>query len=156
MKRLLTILFLASGTITFAQKKTDFSGTFKANVEKTNLGAAPEYIIPRFITTTQQKDRIIISRVHLDGKLAEQPAIADTLTYAGKVATRTSKSGAPVTAVMKWLNDQSFQVDLSTKDVTIQETWTLEDGGKALLVVRDTKQSNGMNFVTNAYYDRQK
>ncbi|SDE85241.1 hypothetical protein SAMN05216464_11055 [Mucilaginibacter pineti] len=142
MKRKLIIALLCLSTAAFAQKKTDFTGKFKVNKERTNFGQAPEFILPRFIIVKQTGDKLIVSRIKLDQQLMELPAVSDTLAFTGN-------------AGFKWLSDTSLQVSKQNGAASWTEIWTLEDQGKTLHLERDVVQSDDFKYHTIAYFDKQ-
>jgi hypothetical protein len=136
MKIKLIIALLCLSTGAFAQKKTDFSGKFKVNKERTTFGEAPEFILPRYLIVTQDKDKVQISRVPLSQDLAELPAVADAADF-------------------KWINDTSFQVSKTTGASSWTEVWTLENKGQTIHLERDVVQSADFKYHTTAFFDKQ-
>jgi len=145
-----TLLLLCSAMTVFAQK-TSFSGNWIINKDKMDFGQAPEWVIPKNIKVEQGADKLTLTRISLDQSLAEQAPITETLAFNGKPFLRTPASGPLVTTTLHWLNDQSFTlVRKGTSIVT--EIWTLEDGGKTLVVNRDVTQDNGLKYNLRCYY----
>jgi hypothetical protein len=148
MKKLIILLLLSSSITAFAQK-ANFSGNWLINKSKVDFGEAPEWILPRSFKIVQTADRLFISRILLKGDLTEQAPINDTLSFDGSAFKN------PLEAVsIHWLNDQSFTLNRKSNS-EVNETWTLEDGGKTLVINRDVKQSNGMQYQIKSVYDKQ-
>jgi len=153
------LLLLFSLTFAVSAQQTNFTGKYKVNKTKTNFGDAPEFILPRYILVNQDKGNIIISRTQLDQQSKEQVPVVDTLLFDGSEFKGKTNSGNISTSKLKWLNDQSFQLDISvaTTDSTIRlkviEIWKLEEDGKILFVGRAVEQGT-MKYNTKAYFDR--
>jgi len=136
----------------FAQK-TNFSGTWKLNKEKTEFGEAPIWIVPQSLTVTQQSDHLVLTRTSLNDQNKEQEPISETLTFNGKPFERTA-TGKTITTTVQWTNNQSFNLE---RDGTTKatETWMLADSGKTLVIDRAVVQiSNGYKYSIKCYYDK--
>ena len=159
MKKIFFILALYATENAFAQK-VDFSGTYMMNKKETNLGPAPEWILPRYIKVEQQKKKTVIARTGLSQQLVEQPPVADTLAFDGAAFLRKS-AGYNAISTLKWDSDTSFVVvrknvnDMNIVVGTITEGWTMENGKKTLVVNRSVEQANGMKYTTRAVFNRQ-
>jgi len=159
MKLLLCLLL--TGSAVLGGKKTDFSGTYVMNKTKTNLGPAPEWILPRYIKVEQQKKTVVIARTGLNQQLEEQPPVADTLAFDGAAFVRKVGGNNVVSSSLNWNTDTSFEIDRKTiNDMniavsTLKESWTLEEEGKTLVINREVVQANGKAYQTRAVFDRQ-
>ncbi|RZK35385.1 MAG: hypothetical protein EOO61_12000 [Hymenobacter sp.] len=159
MKQTIIFLLLCSFTSAVFAQQTNFTGKYKVNKTKTNFGVAPEFILPRYILVNQDKGKIIISRTQLDQQSKELVPVVDTLSFDGSEFKGKTASGNISSSKLKWLNSQSFQLDISvaTADGTIRlkvvEVWKLEEDGKILLVDRAVEQGT-MKYTTKAYFDR--
>lgn len=144
MRRLLSITFLIALPLVsvFAQQKTDYSGTWKLNVAKSDFGMLPGPTSRTDVIT--HKDPSITNHVTLDG---EQGKADYTLNYStdGKEVTNTvgdrvSKSTA------KWDgNNLVFNTKLKfgDADVDIVSTWVLAADGKTLTISAHISSSMG-------------
>lgn len=153
-------MLLTLGVALWGGKKTDFSGTYRVNVTSSNLGPAPEWILPRYLKVEQHENSCVIARTALNKELQEQTPVADTLSFAGTPFLRTAASGNTTTTTLNWSTDTSFTIVKKTTNAgnTVvsgtTEEWTLEAGGKVLIVNRAVEQQNGMKFNTRAVFER--
>lgn len=159
MKKMILLSLMCAASGAFAQKKTDFTGTYRVNEEKVNWGPAPKFILPRYIKVEQQKDRVIIARTALNQQLQEQVPVVDTILFNGAVFNKKNANGTKTESSLKWNDDKSFV--LTRKSVgadgelsgSVTEIWSLEDGGKTLFVDRDIH--GRVNYQTKAYFNKQ-
>ncbi|MCR8556985.1 hypothetical protein KXD93_05000 [Mucilaginibacter sp. BJC16-A38] len=155
MRKIILAILLFTTVKAFAQK-ADFNGTWQVNKAKIDFGRAPEWIIPRYIKVEQQADKIAIIRTSLDQDLKELAPVTENLTFDGKPLVRTPVAGTTVTTTLKWTNDQSILLTRTAgPNNGATENWTLEDGGKTLVIDRNVEQSNGMKYTIKCYYAKQ-
>lgn len=134
IRKLISLTFLLALTaVSVCAQKTDYSGTWKLDVAKSDFGAIPGPTSRTDVIT--HKDPTITNHVSLDG---EQGKADYTVSYStdGKEVTNTvgervSKSTA------KW---EGANVVINTKlkfgdaDVDIVSTWVVSADGKTLTV----------------------
>ncbi len=147
--------FLFSFLILTHQQKTDFSGSWLINKSKSDFGDAPEWVLPKVLKVIQSSDKIIIITTQLNEDLREKDPVADTLGFDGKGFDRISSTGNQITSNVKWINDQSLQIDVRSGKRHVVETWTLQDKGKTLVENREVEQANGLTYTLKACYDKQ-
>src|ERR1700733_11884929 len=107
---ILFIFFISLNAV--AQQKTDFSGNWLINKDKTNFGSAPEWIVPKSIKTDQQAGKIVIAKVSLNAQSEEQPAVVSTLAFDGTPFSRIQTNGPDVISTLHWLDDKSFTITI--------------------------------------------
>jgi len=153
MRKVIFLILICSTTVAFAQK-TDFSGAWRLDTTRTTFGQVPKWTIPKTITVNQQTDRLVLTRVNLNSDMQEQQAVTETLDFDGTPFLWTIGE-THVTTTLHWPNDSSFLLTRSG-NVNAKENWTLEDGGKILVVDRSVEQkSNGFKYTIKGYYDKE-
>lgn len=150
------ILLTVSLFITFiAGAQSNFNGNYTINKGKVNFGAAPEGVLPKGIEVKQTKDSVVVTRTAItDAKNTE------SLGFKGETFKVTTSNGSS-TSLLKWAEDKkTFTLDRASFNqagevsVKVFETWSLEDGGKLLVLKRDVEQNNGMKYTIIGYYDK--
>jgi hypothetical protein len=154
MKKILLILLLLSPVLAFAQK-TNFSGTWQINKDKTDFAGAraAEWVVPKTIKTDQQNDKLVLTRISVDRDMQEQPGIVESLPFDGAPFQRTS-GDSKIYTTLHWINDNSFTLNRKGT-LTATENWTLEDEGKTLVIDRSVEQADGGSYKLKCYYDKQ-
>jgi hypothetical protein len=155
MKCLVFTIFFCSAIGAFSQK-TDYSGNWMINKSKTDFekSRAAEWVVPSILKIEQASDKLILTRISVNAQSEEQPAIVETLSFYGTPFQRKSGDATTVTTSLKWTSDESFT--LKSKGVsTASEIWTLENGGKTLVVDRSVEQADEGKYTIRCYYDKQ-
>src|SRR5450631_4391987 len=136
MKKIIFILSLLTSIHAVAQK-TDYTGRWLIDKQKTDFeGArAVEWVVPRIISIDQHTDKLILTRTLTDSLLTDKRPIEEVLSFDGTPFKRIVPPGPQVVTSLHWLNDQSFKIGRKGTQ-TVTETWTLEDSGKTLIIVR--------------------
>jgi len=144
IRKLLSITFLLALPLAsvFAQQKTDYSGTWKLNVSKSDFGVLPGPSSRTDVIT--HKDPTITNHVATEG---DQGKLDYTVNYStdGKEVTNTvgervSKSTA------KWDGNNlviNTKLKFNDADVDIVSTWVLAADGKTLTVNAHLSSSMG-------------
>ena len=145
----------------FAGKaKTDFSGAWKLNEDKTEMGEGRFGPAPK-VVVKQEGNNLEVTRTRM-GRDGQEMTNTAKLTLDGKEVTeegenRSSKSTA------KWSDDgkklmihttSSFTRDDQTFERKTEEVWEMSDGGKTLTIQSTTSSSRGER-KTVAVYDKQ-
>jgi hypothetical protein len=156
---LLMVLFFITSLNSFAQK-TDFSGEWKLNKEKSVLTDSQIFLSK--ITIQLKSDSILTTRVYENSNGEEYP-FDENLSLDGKEgkiaiydmpraskATRSDADGSIMIASTTTFNGGNGQ-----EDMTANETWKLENGGQVLTLEFTNKMSE--NESTGKYfYDKVK
>jgi len=148
----LALLTLAVG-LAQAQAKSDFSGTWKANISKCDFGPAPP------------PDSMVMKIVH------EDPSLKTNLVQTGgagdmnadMVYTTDGKEcvnhpgGNEFKSTLKWEGDDlvtDTKGSWEGNDFTAKDRWTLSDGGKTITVQRHIATGMG-EFDMKMVFEKQ-
>jgi len=159
MKRLPVLLLLFLPIICIAQK-TNFSGKWNLNLQKTDFKRAPDWLMPKSFEITQKNDALVIEAKVYD-KEGIQHYYTETLSFNGTTKETIIYAEYKRVVSMRWNDDnKSFVLSVrlinenednpSSSDFT--ETWSLENDGKTLVVDREATQAN--EYSVRAYYDK--
>jgi hypothetical protein len=130
--------------------RTDFSGEWKLNEAKSDLGQMANYE-PRTIKITQTADSISITKI-APGFNGDDVTLSETLSFDGKETKSTIFGTSTRTASSKWSDDgQSLTItydlmlDFNGQQTEIKgtETFTLADDGKTLVSQNNSSSSFG-------------
>lgn len=141
--------------------KANFSGDWKLNGDKSELGQFGDYAT-RILKAEQKDESITIARTAAAFTGGDYTS-TETLTYDGKDCESNLFGESKKKATIKWAEDgQTFKItytlylDINGQSMEINgtETWTLSDGGKTLTSLSNSSSSFGDNVV-KAVYDKQ-
>jgi hypothetical protein len=162
-KKLLTLLIAPAFLFAFTTKvyKPNFSGEWKLNESKSDLGQMAQFAT-KAIKTDQKDNDITINRTApgFDGADVIQ---AETLSFDGKETESTIFGNSKRKASAKWSDDGNtltvnyvLNLDFNgqTFDVKGAETWTLSSDGKTLTVQTNASSPQG-DLAAKAVYDKQ-
>jgi hypothetical protein len=162
-KKLLTLLIAPAFlfAFTFKADRTNFSGTWKLNESKSELGNFGRFA-PRTIKADQKDDALAISRTapSFDGN---DVTTTETLSYDGKETETTVFGNSKRKSTAKWSDDgKTFTINYTllldfngqTNEIKGTETWALSDDGKALTVQTHSTSSQGERS-TKYVYDKE-
>ena len=150
----LCLLFFLPALNIYAQK-TDFSGEWKLNKEKTVL--TDNQIFLSGITIQLKSDSLLTTRVYENGNGEEYP-FEENLSLDGKESKiiifdmpRTSKATrSDTTGSIKIESTTTFNGNNGSEDMTAKETWKVENEGQMLTLEFTNKMSG--NETTGTYY----
>ena len=150
----LCLLFFLPALNIYAQK-TDFSGEWKLNKEKTVL--TDNQIFLSGITIQLKSDSLLTTRVYENGNGEEYP-FEENLSLDGKESKiiifdmpRTSKAtSSDTTGSIKIESTTTFNGNNGSEDMTAKETWKVENEGQMLTLEFTNKMSG--NETTGTYY----
>ena len=162
-RKLLTLLIAPAFLFAFTTKayRSNFSGEWKLNESKSDLGAMAQFAT-KAIKTQQNDNSIAISRTapSFDGGDA---TTSETLGFDGKEVESTVFGNSKRKASAKWSDDGNaltvnyiLNLDFNgqTFDVKGTETWTLSSDGKTLTVQTNAASPQG-DITAKAVYDKQ-
>jgi hypothetical protein len=141
-RRFFAILVLALAAALPALAKANFSGDWKLNTSKSSFGQMPP---PSSMTS---------KITHEDPKLKNQVKQSSDMgdfefesnyTTDGKECTN-EMFGGPQKSTLKWDGDTLLietKAKFGDNEFTMQDKWTLSDGGKTLTIIRLFKSSMG-------------
>lgn len=159
-KKLLAFLvapaFLLS--FTFRADKANFSGEWKLNEEKSELGDFGGRFVARSIKAEQKDDAITIAKTSPGFNGGDPVTTMQTLTFDGKESEITVFGGAKRKSTAKWSEDgqaltfnhtTTFERDGQTNEFKGTETWTMKDG--ALSIVSVSSSPRGETTIKAIY-----
>ena len=158
-KRLLTLLvapalFLAFTTL---PDHSNFSGDWKLNEGKSELGEFGARFTPTAIKVDQKADAITIARTRPGFNGGDPVTTSITVTFDGKEVESTGFGNSKSKSTAKWNDDQTLVINTNTtferngqtSEIKGQETWTMKDG--ALSVVSVSTSPRGETTVKAVY-----
>ena len=161
-KKLLAFLvapaFLLS--FTFKTDKVNFSGEWKLNEGKSELGDFGGRFVARSIKVEQKDDAITIAKILPSFNGGHPVTTTQILTFDGKESETTVFGGAKRKSTAKWSEDGQaltlnhttiFEREGQTNEFKGTETWTMKDG--ALSIVSITSSPRG-ETTTKAIYNK--
>src|ERR1700734_3457465 len=138
MKRLFILILLIP--LACAAQKADFSGKWSLNTRKTDFKQAPDWIAPFSFEIKQKKDMLVIETKIYD-KESNQHYYAESIPFDGTTNEVLLYNDNRRDVSMRWsYNDSVFQLTVriikpdNPSGTTYTETWSLQDGGKTLVV----------------------
>ncbi len=144
-------------TAAFAGEKTDFTGEWTLNEDKSDLGERGAFAASK-IAVKQEGNTITIERTRT-GRDGEERTNSETLTMDGKENIRESERGSS-TSVLTWSDDGTALTIKSKREFNRQgeifemnstEVWTLAEDGKILKIQSDISSSRGERSVSLVY-----
>ena len=154
---LFTLLWLISIPAMYAGKKTDFSGTWILNREKSELG--DRGFADNSKTIKQEDNKMVVER-KFTSRDGQEMTATDTYTLDGKESVNEGFGNSERKSTATWSEDGktltiqtkvSFERDGQTRVFEYTETWTLADNGKNLVIT--SKSERGERKMV---YDLQK
>lgn len=162
-KKLFALLLVPAFLFAFTTKayRSNFSGDWKLNESKSDLGAMAQWAT-RSIKTDQKDNNITINRT-APGFDGGDATTSETLGFDGKEVESTVLGNNKRKASAKWSDDGNtltvnyilmLNFDGQTFDVKGTETWTLSGDGKTLTVQTNAASPQG-DITSKAVYDKQ-
>jgi hypothetical protein len=149
--------FLLTSTSAFAANKTDFTGEWTLNEDKSDFGDGPAFAAIK-IVVKQEGETITIERTRM-GRDGEERTSSETLTMDGKENISENERGSS-SSVVSWSGDgtnliitskREFNRDGQTFEMNSKEVWTLSEDGKILKIQSDTSSPRGERSVSLVY-----
>ena len=138
----LTLLTLALGLVQ-AQAKTDFSGTWKLNIGKSDFGPIPAP--DSLVETIAHQDPSMKINVATKGGMQGDMTYDVSYTTDGKECVNKIRDNE-LKSTLNW-DGSALTVDtkgsFSGNDVTLKDRWALSDDGKTLTVTRHVSSAMG-------------
>ena len=144
-------------TASFAGEKTDFTGEWTLNEDKSDLGEGGAFAAFK-IAVKQEGNTISIERTRT-GRDGEERTNSQTLTLDGKENINENERGSS-NSVLTWSDDgttltikskREFNRQGETFEMTSTEVWTLAEDGKILKIQSDMSSSRGERSVSLVY-----
>jgi hypothetical protein len=139
LKSLMAVALLITGAGWAGGGKTDFSGTWSMNAEKSATGENAPRRIASKMTIAQKGDTLLIERV-IRRNTGEETVTTEKLTMDGKECVSTVMD-RPRTSTARWSEDGKiltiasksvFERDGNKIEMNSTETWKLSQDGKSL------------------------
>ena len=136
-----------------------FSGDWKLNEGKSELGDFGGRFAPRSIKVDQKQDNITIAKTRQGFNGGDPVTTSMTLTFDGKETETTGFGNSKTKSTAKWSDDgqalmigstTSFERDGQTSEFKGTETWTLTKDG-SLSVVTVSSSPRGENTIKAVY-----
>lgn len=160
VKKIFSAVVLVAALSSFTTAyQPDFSGTWKLNEGKSDLGPFGGRGIPPKIVAEQKADAITLTKT--TSMQGQETTMAEILLFSGK-ESEFSNENMKKKSVLKWSADGSAMVvtyDLSVSfngqsfDLKGTENWTLSADGKTLTVNTTLSTAQG-DIATKAVYDK--
>jgi len=170
MKRLTltkTLLLFILPAVLFAfttrPDKAMFTGSWKLNEDKSELGDFGGRFAPRKIKVDQKDDAITIAKTSPSFNGGDPNTTTETLSYDGKVSESTGFGNSKKKSTLKWSDDGqsmtitytiTFERNGETSELKGTETWTLSADGKNLTANISSTSSQG-EFTMKEVFDKE-
>jgi hypothetical protein len=161
-KKILVALFMLCilPALTIYAQKSDFSGEWKLNKEKSVL--ADNQLFLSGITIQLRSDSMLTARVYENGN-GEQYPFQENISLDGKdckivIYDMPRTSAATVSGADKSLmiaSTTTFNGNNGPEDMTAKETWKVDSEGK-MLTLEFTNKMSGNETTGKYYYDKVK
>ena len=142
--------------------QTDFSGTWKLNENKSELGQFGARGVASKIVIEQKADAISFAR-NSTGFQGEELSSTETMTFDGKESESLVFGTSKKKSTLKWSADGkemvitsniAFEMQGQTLDISSVENWTLGADGKTLTISSKINTPQG-EIATKSVYDKQ-
>lgn len=146
-------------SFTFKTAKANFSGEWKLNEGKSELGDFGARFTATAIKVEQKESDITIARTTPGFNGGDPVTTSLTLTYDGKVTESTVFGSAKRKSTAKWSDDQTlvinhvttFERDGQTSEFKGTETWSMKDGSLSVVTVSSSPRGE---TTTKAVYTK--
>lgn len=127
--------------VTPAMAKTDFSGTWKIVLDKSDFGPMPPPEKVEQIVEHKENDlKVNVTQVGQQGEIKLE------LNYSTEKETTNTFRNAPMKSTAKWDGDKLVvvsKIEFQGNEIVIQDTWSLADEGKTLVMDRKLNTPQG-------------
>jgi hypothetical protein len=162
--RLLLLLLLPAFLVSFSGTpyKANFSGTWKLNESKSDLGEFGGRFAARKFKVEQKEDGITISRTGTNFQ-GEEYTTTENLSFDGKVNEMTVFETSKKKSSIKWSDDgnsftitytMEFNFNGESSVANGTEKWTLSEDGKMLTSQINSTSPRG-EFAMKGAYDKE-
>jgi hypothetical protein len=159
----LSLVVVAATLFSFRMAQTNFSGTWKLNEGKSELGQFGARGAATKIVVDQKTDGAVSVTTTSTNFQGEEVVATDNLTDGKEVEGAGGFPGSKKKSTLKWKADGtgfdinsiiSGEFNGNSFEVKIGQTWTLSADGKTLTVVNSISSPQG-EFSSKAAYDKQ-
>jgi len=163
LQKVLSLVLISTFLFAFTLKnyKTNFSGSWKLNESKSELGQFAQFAV-RTIKADQKEESITVTRTSPSFN-GDEMTISETLSYDGKETETTVLENSKRKSTAKWSDDGKtlnvnyvllLEFNGQSMEIKGTEAWTLSDDGKNLTVQINSSSPQG-EFSSKAVYDKQ-
>jgi hypothetical protein len=159
----LSLVVVAAALFSFRVAPANFSGTWKLNEGKSDLGQFGARGAASKIVIDQKTDGAVTVTTTSTNFQGEEVVNTDNLTDGKEVEGAGGFPGSKKKSTLKWAADgQSFTINSvisgefngQTFEVKINQAWTLSADGKTLTMANSISSAQG-DFNNKAVYDKQ-
>jgi hypothetical protein len=151
---------LAIAALVYAgEKGVDFSGVWKLNEAKSNLGDDNRRRPDLKLTIKQDDNTLTVDRVR-QNRSGEEVATTEKLTLDGKECKNIGARDREIVSVVNWKEDKkglvikstsSFEREGETFEIKTDEIWTLSEDGKILTIDYTSTSPRGERKALQVY-----
>ena len=164
-KKLASLLFLSVVLFAFRPAQTlqtDFSGTWKLNENKSELGQFGARGVPSKIVIEQKADAISLTKTATSFQ-GDETTGTEMLTFDGKESESVFLGTSKKKSSIKWSADGkemvvtsniAFEMQGQTIDISSVENWSLSADGKTIAVSSKINTPQG-EIATKSVFDKQ-
>jgi hypothetical protein len=163
--KIIAALILFSVVKSYAQQ-ADFSGQWKINVQKSDFGIVPHFMIFDQATIRQTKDSIYLTTVYMDKDYHDTSPASAKYALNGSPSQRVFQDTIKTVGSCAFTDDKKSMIKkmdyISNNDAqhllrTSQDNWSLSSNGTELIVERNFKAflKNEHSYIIKAVYDKQ-
>jgi hypothetical protein len=164
-KKIASLLFLSVLLFAFRPVQilqTDFSGTWKLNENKSELGQFGARGVPSKIVIEQKADGISLTKTATSFQ-GEESTGTELLSFDGKESESLFLGTSKKKSALKWLADGkemvissniAFEMQGQTIDISSVENWSLSADGKTISVSSKINTPQG-EIATKSVFDKQ-
>jgi hypothetical protein len=162
--KLLLLLLLPAFLVSFSGKtyKANYTGSWKLNEQKSELGEFGGRIAARKFKVEQKDDVISITRTGTTFN-GDEYSNTETLTFDGKVCEMTVYETSKKKSTIKWSEDgnsfvitYTFDFNFNGESSTINgtEKWSISEDGKSLTSQTNSQGPQG-DFTMKGVYEKE-
>jgi len=164
-KKITSLLFLSAALFSFRPAyvfQTDFTGTWKLNENKSELGQFGARGVPSKIVIEQKTDAISFAKTATNFQ-GEESTNTETMTFDGKESESLLFGTSKKKSILKWSADGNemvissniaFEMQGQTFDISSVENWGLSADGKTITVSSKINTPQG-EIATKSVFDKQ-
>jgi len=156
---IIACLFVVTTAATpFTFFKTDFSGSWTLNADKSEFGNTPQYAAVKKFDIKQENDSVYISRVTVNAN-QEETTSQETLSLDGTPSVKVLDNKRTKKSTVTWSEDGKTMTTVSSYsfpekpeeiEYTLTQTWSLDNNKKELMV-----DLTSPAYTIKAVYDKQ-
>jgi hypothetical protein len=152
------LIVILSAAMPALQNRTDFSGKWILNINKSEFDNIPQYAAVKQFNVRQENDSIDIERITIDAN-GEEATSREVVSLDGKPCTLVLSNGKSKTSSITWFDSQKEMKTVSSYsapnnpnniEYILSQVWSL-DGSKTVLTIILTAPE----YTIKCVYDKQ-